>query len=139
MNTTPRIMLVDDSREDAELFRAILDLDPAGIAFSHCETGDAALDYLLGPAPRPPSLIFLDLNLPGTDGREVLQRLKQSEEIRTVPVVVTSTSNNPTDINYCYATGASGYFTKPVDLEEFSSAFQTILTYWLRVLKLPEL
>ena len=91
-----------------------------------CVNGDDALDFLYrrgpyagpGNAPRP-SLILLDLNMPGTDGREVLSDIKNNESLKTIPVIVLTTSSDARDIESCYQSGANSYVTKPVDLPGF--------------------
>ena len=88
-------------------------------------------------APRP-SMIMLDLNLPGTDGREVLRRVKQDDHLRTIPVVVFTTSNNPKDINDCYQYGANSYIVKPINFARLKSNFQTLIDYWFEVTTRPD-
>ena len=74
------------------------------------------------PIPRShprPGVILLDLNLPGTDGREVLSELKKTDHLKTIPVIILTTSTDDRDIQGCYRMGANSYVKKPVDLEEF--------------------
>lgn len=140
------IMLIDDSFEDAELFEAILETNaPEDVEFIHFETGDRAVEHLLAgngageaTSHELPSLILLDLNLPGTDGRQILRQLKANETVRWIPIVVVTTSSNPADVNTCYESGANGFFTKPVIFEEYSEGVRVMLDYWFRVLKLPQ-
>lgn len=145
-NVDERLMLiVEDSPED---FAAIQrSFKRAGLRnrIVHCEDGEQALDYLFrrGPyadasaSPRP-AIILLDLNLPGTDGKEVLAELKASPELRRIPVVVLTTSNDPRDIDKCYALGANSYVEKPVDLNGFVDALQKLTGYWFEIVILPE-
>lgn len=146
MNETARtILLVEDSPEDAEaVFRAFR---KSGLInpLKHCSDGDAALDYLhrRGPCAEPgkaplPSIILLDLNMPGTDGREVLADLKRSDDLRTIPVVVLTTSSDERDIENCYEIGANSYVRKPVDLEGFMNAIRLLKDYWLEIVILPK-
>lgn len=145
MTRAASIMLIDDSLEDAELIKTILEMGPTEVdRFLHYETGDAASDYLKGltASPQsgedlPPNLILLDLNMPGTDGRDILRWIKSTDPIRRIPVVITSTSSNPRDISYCYDVGANGYFIKPIQFDEYTKAMNTLMEYWFRVLKLP--
>lgn len=146
MNRGPSIMLIDDSFEDAELISTILEMSSTDVgAFIHYETGDAASEYLqtlkANGRPRPasvPSLILLDLNMPGTDGRDILRWIKSTEGLRKIPVVITSTSSNPADVTYCYETGANGYFRKPILFDEYTKAMNVMMEYWFGVLNLPE-
>ncbi|VEP17194.1 Response regulator rcp1 (fragment) [Hyella patelloides LEGE 07179] len=87
-------------------------------------------------SPRP-SLIVLDLNLPGTDGREVLAELKGDRDLQTIPVVIFSTSSNPKDVNACYRQGISGYIVKPMDINRLNQLVRTFLDYWFKAVELP--
>jgi CheY-like chemotaxis protein len=109
-----------------------------------CCDGDEALDYLhrrggfaaAGGAPRP-AVVLLDLNLPGTDGREVLEHVKGDEGLRSIPVVVFTTSSNPGDVQASYRTGASGFIIKPIRFEELMRAVENLKGYWLDTVALP--
>jgi CheY-like chemotaxis protein len=87
-------------------------------------------------APRP-DLILLDLNLPRMDGREVLEALKADPELKTIPVVVLTTSQAEEDIVRSYKLNANCYITKPVDLQQFLQVIKSIGEFWLQVVKLP--
>jgi two-component system, response regulator len=135
------ILLVEDSPEDYEsMLRAF---QKAGLAnpIVRCATGDEALDFLhrrgtCVDAPSP-GIILLDLNLPGTDGREVLQDIKRTEELQQIPVVVLTTSNDSRDVTECYRAGANSYIQKPVDVDGFLRAMQSLRDYWFEVVILP--
>ena len=138
------ILLVEDSAEDAEA--TVRALRRAGLAnpIHHCHDGDEALDYLrrrgqyAAPASAPrPGVVLLDLNLPGTDGREVLAQVKGDVELKQIPVVVLTTSTDQRDIDRCYAAGANSYVKKPVNLEGFLHAIQRLSDYWFEVVILP--
>ncbi len=88
-------------------------------------------------APRP-DIVLLDLNLPGTDGREVLEHIKQDESLRLIPVVVLTTSTDDRDVDRCYAAGANSYITKPVDLDGFMRSIQRLTDFWFEVVILPK-
>lgn len=142
--TPDPILLVEDSPEDFEA--TVRALRQAGLAnpIYRCEDGDDALDYLhrrgkyadAAKAPRP-GLILLDLNLPGTDGREVLEEIKQVDNIKKIPVLVLTTSTDERDIEKCYQMGANSYVKKPVDLDGFMNAIQRLKDYWFGVVILP--
>ncbi len=139
------ILIVEDCEEDyAATERAFR---KAGLRNSlrHCWDGDEALDYLHGRGdyegankPPLPSVILLDLNLPGTDGREVLHEVKSNDGLKTIPVVVLTTSTDKRDIDACYEAGANSYIQKPVDLDGFFQAIQRLKDYWLEVVILPK-
>jgi len=139
------ILLVEDSPEDFEA--TVRALRKSGLAnpIHRCEDGDEALDYLFhrgayaDPAKAPrPGVILLDLNLPGTDGREVLAEVKRDEGLKTIPVVVLTTSSDERDIARCYQEGANSYINKPVDLDGFIRAVQRLTDYWFEVVILPK-
>jgi two-component system response regulator len=83
-------------------------------------------------------LILLDLNLPGTDGREVLEEIKNDPKLRTIPVIVLTTSSDGEDIEKCYRAGANSYIQKPVDLDGFFAAIQRLKNFWFEVALLPK-
>jgi len=139
------ILVVEDSPEDWETtWRAF---QRAGLRnpLLRCATGDEALDFLHrrgryqdpDSSPRP-GIILLDLNLPGTDGREVLLEIKADEILRRIPVIVLTTSCDSRDIEACYGAGANSYIQKPVDLEGLIQAIQRLHDYWFEVVILPK-
>ena len=139
------ILIVEDSDDDfiatTRAFKKANLLNPV----QRCSNGDQALDYLYqrgefsapGNAPRP-GMILLDLNLPGTDGREVLGIVKSDPHLRQIPVIVLTTSGAEQDIARCYDAGANSYVTKPVDLVGFVEAIARLKEYWLGVAVLPK-
>lgn len=138
------VLLIEDSNEDVAATARGLRQEGLDIILHRCVTGDQALDYLYRrekfaappSAPRP-NLILLDLNLPGTDGRALLAVIKDDEDLKDIPVVVLTTSNNPKDIAACYRNGANSYQIKPVDYARFKQALQAMLTYWFQIVTLP--
>jgi CheY-like chemotaxis protein len=82
-------------------------------------------------------VILLDLNLPGTDGPEVLRVIKGDEFLRRIPVIVLTTSSAPADIQQCYDCGANSYIVKPVELENFVDAVARLRDYWFKIVVLP--
>jgi len=143
-DTRQLILVVEDSDEHFEAVRRAF--AKAGITnpVHRCGDGDEALDYLFrrgayndpGAAPRP-AVVLLDLNLPGTDGREVLDQLKADEALRVLPVIVLSTSSSPGDIELCYRNGASSYIVKPVRFDEFLNTVKNLRNYWFDTVALP--
>lgn len=144
MPSSPSILIVEDNDDDYEACVVALTQDHniANPMF-RCHTGDHAMDYLLGrgqhadPRPELPSLILLDLNLPGTDGREVLAKIKAHAQLKVIPVVVMTTSRDEVDIDACYRAGANSYVLKPVNLNGFFEAIAKMRDYWLQIVVLP--
>lgn len=118
------ILLVEDNLDHAELVRRTLEEFPAANRLHHVEDGEAALDYILGqgnfgdraryPAP---DLVLLDLRLPRLDGLEVLRHVRNHPTARTMPVVVLTTSDAERDVAAAFEHRASGFISKPVDVE----------------------
>jgi CheY-like chemotaxis protein len=140
----PPLLIVEDSNEDFEAFLRFVRQFSQIIPIYRCTTGDQALDFLYHTgsyahqtiAPRP-KLILLDLNLPGTDGREVLCQIKRNEHLKTIPVIVFTTSSNPKDIEACYQKGANSYIVKPINIEQLKQNVWTFLNFWLEISTLP--
>ncbi len=139
------VLVVEDSDEDfVALTRVIAQISALPLKIHRCKDGDDALDFLhqMGKYDQAshvffPELIILDLNLPGTDGREVLVTIKQSETLKTIPVVVLSTSANPKDITACYEAGANSYMLKPMDINGLKDSVKILLDYWFKLTVLP--
>jgi CheY-like chemotaxis protein len=107
------------------------------------ENGESALAFLrregsYGDAPRP-DLVFLDLNLPRLDGREVLAQVKADPKLRSIPVVVLTTSDAEEDVLRSYDLHANAYVTKPVDFAAFLAAVRQVDEFFLTVARLPHL
>lgn len=138
------ILVVEDSDEHFESIRRAFKKTGITNPVHRCSDGDEALDYLFRrgefadptAAPRP-AVMLLDLNLPGTDGRDVLDQLKADGELRVLPVVVLSTSSNPADIELCYRTGAASYIVKPIRFDDFLKTVENLKSYWLDTVALP--
>lgn len=139
---TQPILLVEDSPEDFETTQRAFRRSGLKNPILRCADGDEALDFLFqrgshADAPRP-GVILLDLNLPGTDGREVLSEIKASEDLKQIPVIVLTTSADERDVQACYLAGASSYIQKPVDVEGFMKAIERLNDYWFEVVILPK-
>ncbi|BAY37072.1 response regulator receiver protein [Nostoc sp. NIES-2111] len=140
----PPLLVVEDSNEDFEALQRFLQRSPLKITIQRCVNGEQALAFLYRTGdysdrqnfPRP-GLILLDLNLPGTDGREVLRRIKEDDNLKTIPVVVFTTSDNPKDIDDCYRYGVNSYIVKPINFEQLKQDVQTLVNYWFEVTALP--
>jgi two-component system, chemotaxis family, response regulator Rcp1 len=136
------ILLVEDSPSDTDLTIEAFQEGRIPSNLSHVEDGVEAMEFLgrrdsYAGAPRP-DLILLDLNLPRKDGREVLAELKSDPKLRTIPVVVLTTSKDELDIAEAYRLQANCYIAKPVDFEQFVTVVRAIEHFWLEVATLPQ-
>ena len=135
------ILLVEDSQADVlitrEAFEQAKMINPLHVV----EDGIQALAFLrqeeeYASAPRP-DLILLDLNLPRKNGREVLAEVKSDPKLKTIPVIVLTTSQAEQDILEAYGLHANCYIVKPVEFENFVTAVQSVQRFWLSVVALP--
>ena len=140
----PTILIVEDSIPDFEsILRAFKKLGMENKIY-HCSTGDEALDFLYRrnkfsdpeSAPRP-DIILLDLNLPGMDGRDVLKEIKSNSDLKSIPIIVLTTSGSDWDIAQCYRNGANSYMVKAVEWKVFFKAMENFKAYCLETMKLP--
>ncbi|XWK88559.1 MAG: response regulator [Phormidium sp.] len=144
-STNQSFLLVEDSDEDFFAFERIVRKLSVTQAIYRCSDGDEALDFLYHrgqytdpeQAPRP-SIILLDLNLPGIDGRDVLAQIKQDRELSIIPVVVFTTSSNPKDVEICYQQGVNSYIIKPINVNKLMRSIQLLIEYWFAANTLPE-
>jgi chemotaxis family two-component system response regulator Rcp1 len=135
------VLLVEDSPGDVRLTREAFKDAKVLINLHVASDGAEAMAFLghegkHAGAPRP-DLILLDLNLPKKDGREVLAEIKDSPALKTIPVVILTTSASDEDILKSYTLHANCYIAKPVDLEGFLKVVKSIDNFWLSVVKLP--
>jgi CheY-like chemotaxis protein len=138
------ILLVEDNPADVEITVEAFRRSRKGNRVSVCRDGEEALDFLFqrsryaraGSAPRP-DLILLDLNLPKKNGIEVIEQLKATDALKSIPVVVLTTSDRAEDVQRCYRLGANNYLTKPVQFDDCVKLVSDIQQYWLETSKLP--
>ena len=138
MNYEPvDILLVEDSGADAEM--TLRTLKRRGIANSveWVRDGVEALDYLFCEGPHSergkghPKLVLLDLKMPRMDGLQVLERMKQDERTRTIPVVMMTSSREEGDLLASYSLGVNSFIVKPVDFGEFAETVAQVGMYWM--------
>lgn len=135
------ILLVEDNPADVRLTREALKDAKVLNRLSVVMDGEEAMAFLRregrhAEAPRP-DLILLDLNLPRKDGREVLAEVKEDESLRSIPVVILTTSKSESDVLRSYDLHANCYISKPVGLEQFLRVIESIEDFWLSVVRLP--
>jgi CheY-like chemotaxis protein len=133
---TRRILLVEDSINDIELTLEALQENHLANEVVVVRDGEEALDYLYRRgiyklrATGNPAVVLLDLKLPKVDGLEVLERLKHDPDLRSVPVVVLTSSREEPDLARCYRLGVNAYVVKPVDFHEFVEAIKQVGLFW---------
>jgi CheY-like chemotaxis protein len=133
------ILIVEDSEDDFEATKRAFTKANLRNPIKHALCGEDALDYLRTKSHTKPGLILLDLNMPGLDGRKTLEIIKKSLELRDIPVVVLTTSDDERDVTACYALGANTYIQKPVDLDGLVAAIQRLKEYWFEIAILPKI
>ena len=136
------ILMVEDNPGDARLALEALKESKIRNRLFIVHDGLEAMDYLHqrgnhADAPRP-DIVFLDLNLPGKDGREVLEEIKSDPDLTRIPVVILTSSAAEEDIARTYAAHANCCVTKPVDFDQFTKVVQSISNFWFTVVKLPD-
>ncbi len=124
------ILLVEDDNVDAmTVKRAARDLK-VGHPVIHLVNGEEAMKYLTRPDMEKPFVVLLDLNMPKMNGIEFLKIMKTHPELKTIPVIVLTTSKEQRDILGSFELGASGYMVKPVDYPKFVDILSRIMLYW---------
>jgi CheY-like chemotaxis protein len=142
--TTVTILMADDDEDDGLLVREALAESQFPFHLHIVGNGEELLDYLYNrglytdqtKATRP-GLILLDLNMPIKNGLEVLQEIKTDTSLRSIPVIILSTSENQEDIYQTYALGANSFITKPVTFAGLVEIMQNIGKYWFEIVQLP--
>jgi CheY-like chemotaxis protein len=132
------VMLIEDNPDHAELVMRTLAEHRVLNRIHHIQDGQTALNYLFrrgeysDPAVSPrPHVILLDLRLPGIDGLEVLKAVKESKDLRHIPVVVLTTSEAERDVARAYSHHANSYLVKPVGFDQFARMMEDLGFYWL--------
>lgn len=136
MNTTKRILLVEDNPLDVEMTLSALAYHNVSNEVLVVNDGEEALDYLYHRgkfqrrAEGNPVVILLDLKMPKMDGLEVLRVIKQDDRLRAIPVVMLTSSREEQDLVRSYQLGTNGYVVKPVDFQAFTEAVRQLGAYW---------
>ena len=135
------ILLVEDSPSDAILAQRAIEASSFKGGVRHARDGVEALAMLrregeFADCPRP-ALILLDLNMPRKDGRQVLQELREDDDLRSIPVIMLTTSADERDIADSYHLGSNSYIVKPVELQQFYDIVEQTQLYWFHTCRLP--
>jgi len=136
------ILLVEDNEGDIILTKKAFEKGKIMNKLQVCRNGKEALDYLYKrngyQEASTPDLILLDLNMPIMNGQEVLEDIKNNDDLKSIPVIVLTTSNADEDILKSYKLQCSSYIRKPVDFKQFGNVIQTLQNYWFTVVKFPQ-
>ena len=141
MDRTIQVLLVEDDPGDVALTKKLFQEAKIALDLTVLNDGVEAMAYLRREVPYSdavwPDLMLLDLNMPRKNGCEVLEAMQHDDRLRSIPVVVLTTSDNDSDIERAYDLGANCYITKPVGLDQFAKAIYSIEDFWFTVVKLP--
>ncbi len=140
------VLMADDNPRDRDLMKGALEEAKLPCQLQCVENGEELLDYLYrrgkysnpGAAPRP-ALILLDLNMPTVDGRDALRALKSNSQLRCIPVVILTSSQDEEDLELAYDLGVNSFITKPLTFEALVKVAQELGRYWLEVVELPNI
>jgi len=132
MNNSPTILIVEDDEGHAILIRENLEMAGLKNPIRHFRDGQAILDFFFdrsGQALSTPDgtyLLLLDIRMPKIDGIEVLRRLKSDPELRKLPVIMLTTTDDTREVERCHALGCNVYIQKPVDYDRFAEAIRRL-------------
>lgn len=139
------VLIVEDSDEDFTVLTRVLSKLGITNPLLRCANGEECLELLRRgehyndqtvKMPNP-AIILLDLNMHGVDGRSVLKEIKANPKLRTIPVTILTTSNDPKDIQDCYDRGANAYIVKPLDYMDLMTSMRTATDFWLHTTQIP--
>jgi CheY-like chemotaxis protein len=140
------ILIADDDEDDKLLILKAFERTLPKEKVTCVEDGEALIKYLKHTPPYDdlekypkPDIILLDLNMPRKDGREALAEIKSNDELKSIPVIIFSTSNNIDDIQITYKMGSSSFITKPESFDKLLKVTEEIEYYWSKIVLLPEL
>lgn len=134
MRSPVEILLIEDNPGDIGLFNTFFSHDPERCRFHLAKDGEEALAFLQNSdssAPVRPNLVVLDINIPRIDGTEVLKTLKAHPDLKTIPVIVLTSSESRNDLRLSYEYGANCVLIKPSDVEGVISLFRSMEAFWL--------
>lgn len=136
-----KVLLVEDDPADVDYTKEALKSSKLNIDLVVIDSGEKVLPYLLCEGHHhdaaKPDVILLDLNLPKKDGREILKEIKSNHHLKSIPVVVLTTSSYEEDVVRSYSSGANCYVTKPVGFDQFQKIIKYIEEFWFAVSRLP--
>ncbi len=137
-----KMLIVEDNPGDAVLFQTFFKQDRRLTEFSLVSDGEEALDFLFQRGKhleaQRPDVVVVDINLPKIDGKDVLREIKSDPELRTIPVVMLTSSENEDDVRRCYEYGANCVLIKAADIDLASTTFGLIESFWVNAVRLPQ-
>ena len=134
------IIIIEDNQDHARILKWAFEQNSRNDQLVFFADPQVALDFVTGTKKEhafAPDLVFLDLNLPKIDGRDVLRVLKSTESTKKIPVIVLSSSDREEDVHFAYQLGANTYISKSLLLNQLTLSLKTILDYWSQIAKLP--
>jgi two-component system response regulator len=134
------IVIIEDNQDHARILKWAFEQNSRNDHLVFFADPQVALDFVTGTKKEQmfaPDLVFLDLNLPKIDGRDVLRVLKTTESTKKIPVIVLSSSDREEDVHFAYQLGANTYISKSLLLNQLTLSLKTILDYWSQIAKLP--
>lgn len=136
-----KVLLIEDNEGDVELITEAFKTNNLNSEITAVDNGEEAISYLNSiekdGIENRPNLILLDINLPKIDGKEVLHFIKTNDKLKTIPVVMLTTSSLQNDILYAYNNQANCYIVKPANFKEFINTIRALETFWLNCVTYP--
>lgn len=133
----PSVLLVEDSDEDADTVATAFARSGVAATLHRVASGETCIAWLTA-SRQAPTLVIMDLNMPGMDGRETLRFIKSSPFLKAIPVIIFSTSSSDQDRERCFRAGANAYHVKSVRYPDYLQAVENLLHYWLVQARLPQ-
>src|SRR5215831_12012920 len=138
------ILIAEDDPGHARLIEKNLTRGGLNNRIERFDNGQAVLDFLFRQGPGPhrildtPYLLLLDIRMPQVDGLEVLRKVKQDSELRKIPVIMLTTTDDPREVERCHVIGCASYVVKPVNYEKFAEAVKNLGLY-ISLVEVPEI
>ncbi len=137
MASNIEILHIDDNDLDIMLTQEVFQDSDLSYNLHSANDGEEGLAYLKKEEAKRPNLILLDLNMPVMDGKEFLEIVKSDSQLKSIPVVILTTSASEADISFCYENYANAYITKTIDYVSFQESIKKLESFWFEANKLP--
>lgn len=133
------ILAVDDDPDDCEMIEMAMEETELPTTLQLLSDGEALLQHLSDPSNPIPDMILLDINMPRVSGLEALEKIKQHPKLKSIPVVMLTTSKNQSDVQRSYELGCNSYISKPVLFETLVGLMNMLCAYWIETVERPEI